>query len=70
MYRAVRPGNRNEEVILHYIYHKGLVDEHQVVLATQKIKGSRLLEDFDLEAEDSTDMSQADVLKRLLTAGQ
>lgn len=70
MYRAIRPGNRNEEVVLHYIYHKGLVDEHQVVLATQKIKGSRLLEDFDLEAEDSTDMSQADVLRRLLTAGR
>lgn len=70
MYRAVRPGNRNEEVVLHYIYHKGLVDEHQVVLATQKIKGSRLLEDFDLEAEESTEMTQTDVLRRLLTAGR
>lgn len=70
MYRAVRPGNRNKQVMLHYIYHKGLVDEHQVVLATQKIKGSRLLEDFDLEAEETTELTQTDVLRRLLTAGR
>jgi superfamily II DNA or RNA helicase len=68
--RAVRPGNKNEIVNTHYIYTSGLIDQHQVMLATEKIKGSRLLMDYDL-GDDVTeasiqDLSPAEAIKKLL----
>ena len=66
MYRAVRAGNKHQEVKLHFLYHRGLVDEHQVVLATQKIRGSKLLEDYDIDSETTAELTQTEVLKKLL----
>jgi SNF2 family DNA or RNA helicase len=66
MYRAVRAGNKHQEVKLHFLYHRGLVDEHQVVLATQKIKGSKLLEDYDVDSETTIELTQTEVIKKLL----
>jgi ERCC4-related helicase len=65
--RAVRPGNPNKIVNSHYIYTKGLIDTHQVSLAIEKIKGSRLLMDFDLEdLTGDQDLSPAEAVRRML----
>jgi ERCC4-related helicase len=67
--RAVRPGNPNAVVNSHYLYTKGLIDTHQVSLAIEKIKGSRLLMDFDLEdVTGSDDLSPAEAVRRLLAS--
>lgn len=68
--RAVRPGNKNLVVNTHYVYTSGLIDQHQVMLATEKIKSSRLLMDYDL-GDDVTvtslqDLSPAQAIRRLL----
>ncbi len=68
--RAVRPGNKNPMVNTHYVYTSGLIDQHQVMLATEKIKSSRLLMDYDL-GDDVTeaalqDLSPAQAIRRLL----
>lgn len=68
--RAVRPGNRHKEVNTHYLLTKGLIDEHQVVLATEKIKGSKLLMDYelgqDVTEQDLQDLSPAQAIRKLL----
>jgi ERCC4-related helicase len=70
--RAVRPGNPNKEVNTHYIYTNGLIDTHQVALAVEKIRGSKLLMDFDLDDLDGDpdnnggDLSPAEAVRRLL----
>jgi hypothetical protein len=72
--RAVRPGNPNKEVNTHYIYTNGLIDTHQVALAVEKIRGSKLLMDFDLDdlegddTGDGGDLSPAEAVRRLLSA--
>jgi superfamily II DNA or RNA helicase len=68
--RAVRPGNKNDVVNTHYIYTNGLIDQHQVMLATEKIKSSKLLMDYDL-GNDVTeqrleDLSPAQAIRKLL----
>lgn len=65
--RAVRPGNPNKVVNSHYVYTRGLIDTHQVALAVEKIKGSRLLMDFDLEdLTGNEDLSPAEAVRRML----
>lgn len=65
--RAVRPGNRNPVVNTHYLYTSGLIDEHQITLAVEKIKGSKLLMDYDLGVDEAADdLSPAQAIRRLL----
>lgn len=67
--RAVRPGNPNKQVNSHYIYTKGLIDTHQVSLAIEKIKSSRILMDFDLDdITNNNDLSPAEAVRKLLAS--
>jgi len=45
--RAVRPGSLFSEVRVHWFYHQGLLDEHQVKLIQEKLRVSRRLLDYD-----------------------
>jgi SNF2 family DNA or RNA helicase len=69
--RAVRPGNRLPFVTIHYLYHEGLIDEHQVHLATKKIEASKMIMDYDLGFGNSNpftdDLSPSEIAKRLLS---
>jgi superfamily II DNA or RNA helicase len=67
VHRVVRPGNRHTQVGTHYLYQKGMIDEHQVALAIEKIKASRLLLDYELDANvEEVDLSPAEALRQLL----
>ena len=68
--RVVRSGNRNKKVGIHYLFHKGLIDEHQVFLSIEKIKGSKLLLDYELEVEasGSTELTPAEAIRQLLAS--
>jgi hypothetical protein len=44
-----------------------MIDEHQVALAIEKIKASRLLLDYELDANvEEVDLSPAEALRQLL----
>ena len=67
--RVVRPGNYSKTVNVHLLYHRGLIDEHQVSLATEKIRGSRLIEDYEVEdrsGELEEEYGQSDIFRKLL----
>lgn len=64
--RAVRPGNRNKKVSIHYLFQKGMIDEHQVALSIEKIKGSKLLLDYEVDSSADQDLSPSEVIRRLL----
>lgn len=65
--RPVGPGNPYELVKLHYLYHKGFIDEYQVMLAVSKIKTSRALADYDIEVTEGADLSPTDAIRKLLS---
>jgi superfamily II DNA or RNA helicase len=65
--RPVGPGNPYELVKLHYLYHKGFIDEYQVMLAVSKIKTSRALADYDIEVTSDSDLSPTDAIRKLLS---
>ena len=64
--RAVRPGNRNKTVNIHYPYTEGLIDAHQIMLTVEKLAGSRLLMDYDTGDNLSEDLSPAEAIRKLL----
>lgn len=67
--RVVRPGNRSKAVNVYLLYHRGLIDEHQVSLATEKIRGSRLIEDYEVEDTQEgleDEYNQSDIFRKLL----
>lgn len=72
IYRAVRPGNTFPQVDVHFLYHYGLIDEYQVLLASEKIKSSITCENFynflSPSFEDTdTSFNAANILKNLLS---
>lgn len=66
--RPVGPGNQHRLVKLHYLYHKGFIDDYQVQLTTTKIKSSKILADFDIEYDQSQDLSPTEAIKQLLSS--
>jgi hypothetical protein len=69
--RAVRPGNRNKNVGIHYLLQQGLIDEHQVALSIEKVKGAKLLLDYEtatpqLSAE--SELTPSEAIRRLLAS--
>jgi hypothetical protein len=73
IYRCVRPGNTFPSVNVHFLYHYGLIDEYQVLLASEKIKSSITCENFynflsspSLSSSD-TSFNASSVLKNLLS---
>jgi hypothetical protein len=67
--RAVRPGNINKTVGIHYLLQQGLIDEHQVALAIEKVKGTKLLLDYeanDLIHQDQAQLTPSETIRRLL----
>ena len=68
MSRAVRPGNKHKKVQLHYVAHRGMIDEHQLYLMLEKVKGARLLLDYDMSAGLSGSLNPIDAIKRILNA--
>lgn len=73
IYRCVRPGNTFPSVNVHFLYHYGLIDEYQVLLASEKIKSSITCENFynflsspSLSPSD-TSFNASSVLKNLLS---
>lgn len=66
--RPVGPGNPHTLVNLHYLYHKGFIDEYQVLLATNKIKSSKMLYDYEVDVSNSdADLSPVEAIKQLLS---
>lgn len=68
MSRAVRPGNKHDTVKLHYVAHQGMIDEHQLHLMLEKVKGARLLLDYDMAAGMVGSLDPIDAIKRILNA--
>lgn len=60
--RAVRPGNKHEQVHLHWFWHPELLDNYQRQLLREKLRISRRLLDYDpylsLEPSESTQTFQ------------
>jgi len=68
--RAVRPGSPYPEVEVHWLYHRGLLDEHQIHLLLEKMRAGRRLLDYDpylSESEMQTTQEVKHILERLLT---
>jgi uncharacterized protein with PhoU and TrkA domain len=67
--RAVRPGNTHGSVGIHYLLQEGLIDEHQVALSVEKVKGSKLLLDYETQIQaggQDTDLTPGEAIRRLL----
>lgn len=63
--RAVRPGSIHKEVNVHFLNNVGTIDFHRSQLMQQKVIGSNLLLDFDVESSRKSDMSPIDAIKRI-----
>lgn len=66
--RVVRSGNPYKVVNLHYLYQKGLIDDYQIRLAIEKIKGSNLMLNYDMGSgyPTTSDLSPAELLSLML----
>lgn len=64
--RPLGPDNPHSTVKLHYPYHPGFIDEYQMLLAVNKIKGIRKSIDFDLGITEKETLSPIEAIRKLL----
>ncbi len=69
--RVIRPGNTHTEIPHYYLVNKGLIDEHQFNLLSEKLKVSKMLLDYQdtesgLEEDTSGDINPNKVLTNVL----
>ena len=66
--RAVRPGCPYTEVQIHWLYHQGLLDEHQVQLLLEKMRAGKRLLDYDpyLTSQEPEDNQMKKILEILV----
>ena len=63
--RAIRPGSPYQSVRVHWLYHTGLLDEHQVKLLLEKLRASRRLLDYDPYLTTKDEWQAKEILREL-----